>query len=328
MSPVPSAALQTFRPRLLQRRGRLESALKSISAPDIEQLIAEVDAALARIDNGSFGLCETCHDTIEADRLAQDPLVRFCLDHLSEPELRAHEQDLELAMQIQSRLLPRRGIELAQWDTHYRYQPRGAVGGDYCDLIVSNDGASLFFAVGDVAGKGVAASLLMTHLSAIFRSLLSLDLPLAEVISRANRLFCESTTDTQYATLACGRVTADGVEVSNAGHCPPLLLRRQATERLEATGLPLGLFCGSQYAVRRAALDAGESLVLYTDGITEAQDPAGDDYGEQRLLGCLRGCFDSEAAAIADGVLADVARFRGTRPPADDLTLLIIRRRR
>src|SRR6202043_3987103 len=79
------------------------------------------------------------------------------------------------------------------WETHYRYQPAGAVGGDYCEIVASGDGTSLFFAVGDVAGKGVAASLLMTHLSAIFRSLLSLDLPLTDLISRANRLFCEST---------------------------------------------------------------------------------------------------------------------------------------
>ena len=100
-------------------------------------------------------------------------------------------------------------------------QPVGAVGGDYCELIVLDDGKSFFFAVGDVAGKGVAASLLMTHLSAIFRSLLSLDLSLADVVSRANRLFCESTAPAHYATLVCGRATANGVELCNAGHCRP-----------------------------------------------------------------------------------------------------------
>jgi sigma-B regulation protein RsbU (phosphoserine phosphatase) len=316
-----------FRPQLLQRRARVQAASRSIAAADLNYLIAEIDAALQRIDNGSYGLCETCHDSIEADRLERNPLIRFCLDHLSEGELRAHQQDLELAMQIQAKLLPPRGIALEKWDTHYRYEPAGAVGGDYCELIVLGDGQSLFFAVGDVAGKGVAASLLMTHLNAIFRSLLSLDLPLADVISRANRLFCESTAEAHYATLVCGRATERGVELCNAGHCTPLLLRQEATERFDATGLPLGLFCGGRYTVRHINLEEGDGLALYSDGITEAQNPEGNEYGEERLIRSLRDHFGQDAGAMADGVLRDVARFRGARPPNDDTTLLIVRRR-
>jgi len=327
MNAASTSALEIFRPRLLQRRDRLQAASKSISAADLDLLISEIDAALQRIDNGSYGLCETCHDTIEADRLERDQLVRFCLDHLSESELRAHQQDLDLATQIQSKLLPPRGIALEDWDTHYRYEPVGAVGGDYCELIVLGDGHSLFFAVGDVAGKGVAASLLMTHLSAIFRILLSLDLPLADVVSRANRLFCESTAAAQYATLVCGRATKNGVELCNAGHCMPLLLRQHATERFDSTGLPLGLFCGAQYTVRHSSLDEGDSLVLYSDGITEAQDPEGNEYDEPRLIRSLRDRFHQDTGAVADGVLRDVARYRDTRPPHDDMTLLIVRRR-
>lgn len=239
----------------------------------------------------------------------------------------AHQQDLDLATQIQSKLLPSREIAVENWDTEYRYEPVGAVGGDYCELIAVDGGKSLFFAVGDVAGKGVAASLLMTHLSAIFRSLLSLDLPLADVVARANRLFCESTAPAHYATLACGLATASGVELCNAGHCPPLLLGRDGTQHLESTGLPLGLFCGSQYAVRRLDLGPGESLVLYSDGITEAQDPAGDEYEEERLIRSLRHHFE-QPETLADSVLRDVARFRQDRPPVDDMTLLIVRRRR
>jgi sigma-B regulation protein RsbU (phosphoserine phosphatase) len=224
------------------------------------------------------------------------------------------------------KLLPPRDISLEKWDTEYRYEPVGAVGGDYCELMVLG-GNPLFFAVGDVSGKGVAASLLMTHLSAVFRSLLSLNLPLAELVSRANRLFCESTAPAQYATLVCGRATATGVELCNAGHCKPVLLRRNSTERLDSTGLPLGLFCGGQYAVRRLSLGDGESIVLYSDGITEAQGPAGDEYQEERLLRSLRDHFEQGADAMADSVFEDVARFRQTRPPADDMTLLVVRRR-
>jgi sigma-B regulation protein RsbU (phosphoserine phosphatase) len=327
MDTAPVFAVETFRPQLLDRRARLLAASDAVPAAYFNQLIAEIDAALGRIEKGSYGRCETCHDPIEADRLVQDPLVRFCLDHLSPAELEAHQKDLELAAQIQSRLLPLRDIAPENWDTQYRYQPVGVVGGDYCELIVLGEGKSLFFAVGDVAGKGVAASLLMTHLSAIFRSLLSLDLSLTEMMSRANRLFCESTASAQYATLACGRATASGVELCNAGHCTPLLLKRDATQWLDSTGLPLGLFCSSHYPVRQVSLDPGDSLVLYSDGITESQDPEGNQYEQERLIRSLWDHREHTTAAMADGVLQDVARFRQSRVASDDITLLIVRRR-
>ena len=326
MNALSTTSIQALRPKILERRARLEAATGSLPAEYVNDLIAEIDAALQRMDTGSYGICESCHDTIEADRLERNPLVRFCLDHLSQQEMRAHEQDLELATEIQTRLLPAKDLRAGDWETHYRYQPLGAVGGDYCEIAATGDGTSLFFAVGDVAGKGVAASLLMTHLSAIFRSLLSLDLPLAEVVSRANRLFCESTPATHYATLAAGRATKDGVDLCNAGHCRPLVLRRDGAERVDATGLPLGLFCSGRYAVKHIRLEPGESLVLYSDGITEAQDSQGNDYEEEGLVRSLLGHREGEAAAIVDGVLRDVARFLGAHPPQDDMTLLVVRR--
>src|SRR5579883_1394460 len=325
MNPATSV-IQTLRPRILERRTRLQAAAGSVSADYVHNLLAEVDAALERIDNGSYGLCETCHDPIEADRLEGNPLIRFCLDHLSREERRAHEQDLELATEIQAKLLPPSNIALKDWETHYRYQPVGAVGGDYCELIAASDGQSLFFAVGDVAGKGVAASLLMTHLSAIFRSLLSLDLPLRELMRRANRLFCESTPATHYATLVAGVATQAGLELCNAGHCRPLIIRRGAAERVEPAALPLGLFSQGDYPIGRVVLHPGESMVLYSDGITEAQHPNGDAFEEERLLDCLRRHAENEVETIADSVLQDVARFRAAGPQQDDMTLLIIRR--
>ena len=136
MNATSTSTGQMFRPQLLERRARLQAAADSVSPAYFNDLIAEIDAALGRIDSGSYGLCETCHDTIEADRLERNPLVRFCLDHLSQAELLAHQQDLELATQIQSKLLPPRDIVLEKWDTQYRYEPVGAVGGDYCELVV------------------------------------------------------------------------------------------------------------------------------------------------------------------------------------------------
>jgi phosphoserine phosphatase RsbU/P len=331
-----TAKADRFRPQLIERRERLQAASGFVSDTYLNDLLAEVDAALNRIEAGTFGLCESCHDTIERDRLEQNPLCRFCLDHLTKTELAWHQQDLNLATQIQSTLLPKRDLSLDAWEAQYRYEPVGAVGGDYCELMVTGEAVgtkglhgaqSLFFAVGDVAGKGVAASLLMTHLSAILRSLLSMDLSLAEVVSRANRLFCESTVPAHYATLACGRTTATGVEICNAGHCPPLVLRQDATERVESNGLPLGLFSAGQYSVTHYVLGSGESLVLYSDGITEAECPSGEDYQEERLERCLRERLEHGPHAMADGVIRDIVRFREAGPVSDDMTVLVVQRR-
>jgi sigma-B regulation protein RsbU (phosphoserine phosphatase) len=327
MNTAGASLIHELRPKIVEKRARLQAAAESVSTEYFRELLAEIDTALLRIDDGSYGLCDVCHDTIEADRLTQNPLMRFCLDHLNEEQRRAHEQDLDLATQIQSKLLPATGIAAGKWGTLYRYQPAGAVGGDYCEIVPSPDGTSLFFAVGDVSGKGVAASLLMSHLSAIFRSLLSLDLPLDELMMRANRLFCESTPATHYATLVAGRTTGKGVDLCNAGHCRPLVLRRGGTDRVDSTGLPLGLFCGGRYAIKQIELDRGDTLVLYSDGITEAEDLQGDTYDENRLIDSLRGSGERDANAIADGVLRDVVRFRNGGPQHDDMTLLLVWRR-
>jgi sigma-B regulation protein RsbU (phosphoserine phosphatase) len=324
MNAASPYTVHEMRPAILDRRARLEAAAGSLSPQYLNSLLAEIDAALQKIDSGAYGLCEVCHDPIEPEQLQKNPLARFCIDHLSVEERKAHEQDIQLATQIQAKLLPARDIRLDCWETHYRYEPAGAVGGDYCELIASDDGKSLFFAVGDVAGKGVAASLLMTHLSAIFRSLVSLDLPLGEIISRANRLFCDSTSSAHYATLVCGRTTPWGVDVCNAGHCRPLVLRRNAIDRVEPTGLPLGLFSGGCYEVANVRLEEEESLVLYSDGITEARDPEGNEFDEAGLIRSLGA--HSQPGTMADNVLREIAGFRKGGRPSDDLTLLIVRR--
>lgn len=324
------ATASTIRPNLLERRARLQAAAGSISDDYLNELLAEVDAALEKIEVGRYGLCETCNDPIENDRLELNPLCRFCLDHLNETERAHHQRDLDLATQIQFQLLPPRSLTLGQWETQYRYEPVGAVGGDYCEVSFSGDPAkgmqSLFFAVGDVAGKGVAASLLMMHLSAIFRSLLSMDLSLAEIVSRANRLFCESTGPSHYATLVCGRTTPNGVEICNAGHCPPILLFHHGTERVASNGLPLGLFSGAQYTVTQYSPADGESLVLYSDGITETENPSGDEYREDRLIRALRERIEHGAQSMVEAVLQDLGQFRGANPASDDVTLLVVRR--
>jgi len=322
------AEISYARDQLLDRRERLNTVLHHTpNNPHLTSLLDQVDAALERVKNGSFGICEYCHDTIEADRLACDPLIRFCIDHMSREQRGALEQDLALAANMQSGLLPPRDQRFGDFEIAHHYQPLGPVSGDYCDVIRC-PGGELFLLVGDASGKGVAASLLMTQLHAVFRSLIHCGIPLKELMERANRVLCEGNGGRSFATLVCARISPSGLlEVSNAGHCPPLVVRRPEVTRIEAASLPLGMFTDVQYDVECRQLDSGDTLILYTDGVTETRDHD-DEYGEDRVLELLRRCCDFDPRSLVDACVRDVARFRGPSPATDDITLMAVQRRR
>jgi phosphoserine phosphatase RsbU/P len=318
-----------LRDQLLERRRRLEGAIAiSQSAANLAQLLSEVDSALERMDEGVFGICETCHDTIEKDRLIADPLVRYCLDHLTREQRSALEQDLELAARMQREMLPSPHTKFAGWEAYYHYKGLGAVSGDYCDLIQHEcDGGNLYFILGDASGKGVAASMLMSHLHAIFRTLIETAEPLDRLMMRASRIFCESALSPYFATLVCGKASASGeIEIGNAGHCPPLLLQDGKATKFEATGAPLGMFCEGSYSSQRFKLAPGDTLFLYSDGLTEARNHADEDYGEARLADLIAQGHNLEPKTLVDSCLQDLEGFLAGVPLHDDLTLMALRR--
>lgn len=318
-----------LRERLLERRERLESVIAgSQEHTDLTQLLSQVDSALQRMEEGTYGICETCHDPIERDRLAVDPLLRLCLPHLTEHQQRALEQDLELASQIQRELLPKQNLRVGGWEVHYHYEAAGLISGDYCDLLSrETDGGGLAFALGDISGKGVASSMMMTQLRAIFRMLASGDLPVHLQAERANRVFCETTVSNYFATLVFGRAGLSGeIEISNAGHCPPLLVQGGKVTMIEATGLPLGLFCNGQYTTRKFQLKKGESLVLFTDGLAEAVNNYDSEYGTERLSKVVDQNQAASPQALLRACLDDLAAFTAGTPKRDDLTIMVIRR--
>lgn len=316
-----------LRDQLIDRRHKLETAATAFHRPaELTRLLEEVDAALHRMDIGTYGLCEVCHDPVETERLIADPLTRFCLGDLTPRQQRALEEDLELASQIQAGLLPPRTQQIDGWEVCYHYQPAGAVSGDYVDLIRGED-ESLHFVLGDVSGKGVAASMLMAHLNAMFRTLISINLPLDQMVERASRVFCESTLPTQYATLVCGRATTNGeVELCNAGHLPPLLVQEGKVTSIAATGLPVGVFCSESFSVSRVHMRKGDTLFLYTDGLSESLDGAGNEYGAERLSRLLNDNHNLSPDALVSLCRQELHTFAGSRLPKDDLTLMAIKR--
>lgn len=329
---MPGVSDPYIREQLKKRRNELQTAISSAarSAPAASflELLSEVDSALQRMDEGTYGICESCNDPVEKDRLLADPLVKLCLDHLTSEEQRALERDLELAARVQRGLLPHSDVQFKDWRVHYRYHPAGMVSGDYCDLILpANETGELVFLVGDVAGKGVAASLLMTHLHAMFRSLASVTLSLEKLLEMANSVFCQSTIAGQYATLICGRAGRGGeIEIGSAGHLAALLISKEGVKQVCSTGVPLGMFGTSRYTIDRLQMEPGDSLLLYTDGISEAVNATGTEYGVSRLSNVAAERHGWVPQELAAACMKDVQGFSAGRKQADDQTLMVVHR--
>ncbi len=273
--------------------------------------------------------CEICSGELDQDILRAGPLKRVCLECLSDTERDALEHDLEVAGQIQARLLPARNLTFGRWQIHYHYEPLGSVSGDHIDLIrPDRTGDALHFLFGDVSGKGLAASILMANLQAMFRSLVSQELPLAEMVARADRLFHESTAANSFATLVAGRLNTDGMlELCNAGHNPPLLVRGDSITAMTAGGPPLGISGRARIQPMSQHLCEEDFLFLYTDGLSEAINDHGEEYGAERLeqgLDALRGRPSEE---VIGSILAEIRVFQNGTPPVDDMTAMAIRLR-
>jgi phosphoserine phosphatase RsbU/P len=324
MSAVIQTATPDLRSELINWRERLE-ATASAESLELGGLLREVKAAIERLTReDSYGVCQVCHDLIGQAAMNADPLARNCLSCFTPQQLAELESDLDRAWLVQGEFLPKQNLKFNGWEVSYHYEPAGPLSGDYCDLV-STDTGDLYFLIGDVSGKGVAASLLMSRLHAIFRSLIGAGLDVSQLVERANQIFTETTMRPYYATLVCGKAAANGeVDICNAGHCPPLLLQNGSVSSIAATGLPVGMFGQESYGVARVKLEKGDRLILYTDGLSEARDRTDVEYGKDRLPAFLGGCHALPAKALVGKLLSDVQEFSSSERTTDDLTLMAI----
>jgi sigma-B regulation protein RsbU (phosphoserine phosphatase) len=202
------------------------------------------------------------------------------------------------------------------------------VGGDYYDFIPARDGR-ISLCLGDVSGKGVPASLLMANLQATLRGQCALDTPVADTMARSNSLLHRSTDPEKFATLFMGVLDprTGRVDYCNAGHERPMLLRREGgIDRLEAGGLALGVLDVFPYDEGAVTLDAGDMLVIYSDGIPDATDELGNFFGEENLVKGLRTDSGRSASALMQAILDRVRAHERGAPRADDLTIMIVKR--
>jgi phosphoserine phosphatase RsbU/P len=146
-------------------------------------------------------------------------------------------------------------------------------------------------------------------------------------VAKANRVFCEGTLSSFFATLVCGSLGTNGeVDICNAGHCYPLHCHDGSVSRIASTGLPLGMFCEGEYSSHQVKLATGDSLLVYSDGLSETFNSAGEQYGIERITGLLHQRRMLPPTEILRVLLKDLNDFRANAPRTDDLTVMIIRR--
>lgn len=238
------------------------------------------------------------------------------------------QEEVATARQIQEQLLPEGVPELAGWDVEATNEPSRHIGGDYHDFVALPKG-EWGIAIGDVSGKGVPAALLMSNLQASLRGRLYGDDPIENVVADVNRAICRSTGAESFISFFLAELCprSGAMRYTNAGHNAPVLIRRDGrVELLEQGGLLLGVFPEAEYERGAAVLEPGDLLALYTDGVTEATNPDGEMYTEERLTEALARHREEGAEALHRRILNDVETFQAGLPPDDDLTLILLKR--
>lgn len=239
------------------------------------------------------------------------------------------EHEIELASDIQRRILPKGvptvpGYELAGWN-----RPARHIGGDYFDFLELEGGERLGLVVGDVSGKGVPAALLVSTLHSSLRLLAERIAICPELFSRLNEHILDSSAPNKFITLFVAELDPRRGEISyvNAGHNPGLVLRAGGVvEQLGSGGLPLGLLPGASYRIESISLEPGDLLCLYSDGITEAAAPDDEEFGLERLAELIAEGRDLPIDELRSRIGEAVSLFAAGAPQADDQTLLLLRR--
>ena len=294
------------------------------------------DASLPIVVMTGWGSIDTAVEAMRrgAKSFVQKPWEDSTLLEILEREVeegrasrrRDHKQqrEAEEARLIQRGLLPTSTPQVAGIDLSVTWLPADGVGGDCFDTL--GFGSSLGVSIADIAGKGLPAALLMSNLQAAVRAFAQDAASPASINNSVNRLLCRNMASGRFATFCYARIdpAARRIVYSNAGHNPPLLLRGDGSvETLGDGGMVLGIFPDTQYDQSELSLRPGDRLLFYTDGITEARNPEGEEYGEDRLAAAALAVSAPEALAIKDAVLADVNAFTDGKFE-DDATLIVV----
>jgi sigma-B regulation protein RsbU (phosphoserine phosphatase) len=338
---VETHILERMSKGLLQKRDSLTEWIhatplgkkKILLGPSTEQSVYDrldvIDEAISKADSRTLGKCEVCHEDVEPELLEVDYTACVCLDHLSKEERRNLESELELAQEVQKMLLPQEvpnipGLEIAAFS-----RPAQIVGGDYFDFIDFNNGFH-GLAIADVAGHGVSASLHMASIQALLRTLVPVNKSPAAVMSQVHKLFVHNIRFETFVTFFIGAFdsSAKTLTFCNAGHQPPLIFRKSKTRegsivKLQPTGAAIGLVEEAEFAEKTVDLQKDDLLVLYTDGIIEAENNQNQQFGRDRLDALIRQSERMAVKEVIQKIRLSLEVFSEGKPLADDTTIVI-----
>ena len=294
----------------------------------IETHLHVIETSLEKIDDHTLGVCVVCHGYVDAQLLEMDYTAAVCLDHYSDEERRRLESELELSQVVQRALLPQRipeirGVELAAFS-----RPSEIIGGDYFDFFQFQDGTH-GLVIADVSGHGVAAGMLMSSLQTAIRTMApETDSP-AEILERINRFYIHNIHFTTFVTVFLARFDPATLTLTyvNAGHNPPAVRRRERSEILwlKPTAPAIGLAEDFHARMETIGFSEGDSLLLYTDGVTEVLNISNEQFGQERLADLVHQHADRAAPDLLQAVRRAVRAFGGNRPLVDDVTMVALK---
>ena len=253
-------------------------------------------------------------------------VILFVLMLELKDKLVAHDE-LKAGRAVQQALMPEKAPHVPGWDLWLTTRSAKEVGGDLVDFIRLTD-QRCAVAIGDVAGKGLSAALLMAKLQATLRALAADSTSLSSLGASLNRIFCRDSLKNMFASLAYIELAPNSgsVRLVNAGHIPPVLIRRGVIEKLEKGGVALGIMPDATFEEQRMELQPGDTLLVYSDGLIEARNVSGEFYGEQRLHNTLSRLTGQTAEQLGERLIAEVDRFAGEEKAFDDLSIIVARR--
>jgi phosphoserine phosphatase RsbU/P len=287
-----------------------------------------IETSLEQIEEQTLGICVICHESVDSELLQMDYTASVCLGHFTEAELRQLESELELSQVVQRALLPQRipniqGVELAAF-----HRPSEIIGGDYFDFFQFRDGTH-GLVIADVSGHGVSAGMLMSSLQTALRTMApDTDSP-AEILEKINRFYIHNINFTTFVTVFLARFDPVSLTLTyvNAGHNPPAVHRKEDTEItwLMPTAPAIGLVEEFHPRTESVVFSKGDSLLLYTDGVTEVLNTNNSEFGQERLAEMLMQNGNLTAPNMLQVVRQGVNAFGDNRPLVDDATLIALK---
>src|SRR5512138_1398011 len=294
----------------------------------VDEHLEVIETSLERIEEDILGICEICGGHVDAQLLEMDYTASVCLEHYSEAERQRLEEELELSQIIQRAFLPQRipeirGVELAAFS-----RPSEIIGGDYFDFFQLRDGTH-GLVIADVSGHGVSAAMLMSSLQTAIRTMApETDSP-GEVLERLNRFYIHNIHFTTFVTvfLACFDPNTLTLSYVNAGHNPPAVRRKSdgSITWLKPTAPAIGLAESFHPRMESISFAEGDSLLLYTDGVTEVMNIGNEEFGQQRLAELVNHYADRPAPDLLQGVRQALNDFGGNQPLMDDVTMVALK---